>query len=60
MVHGITTYIYRRMDMDEILDDIIRRLERCEAALGIDDEEEGDTDEEFDIEFEEEVGPTKQ
>jgi len=49
------------MDMDEILDDIIRRLERCEAALGIDDdEEEGDTDEEFDIEFEEEVGPTKQ
>jgi len=45
--------------MDEILDDIIRRLERCEAALGIDDEE-GDTDEEYDIEFDEEVEPTKQ
>lgn len=48
------------MDMDEILDDIIRRLERCEAALGIDDDEEGDTDEEYDIEFHEEMEPTKQ
>lgn len=45
--------------MDDILDDLIKRIERCEKALGLDDEE-GELDDEFDIEFEEEMEHTKQ
>lgn len=45
--------------MDDILDDLIKRIERCEKALGLDDEE-GEFDEEYDIELDDEVEHTKQ
>ena len=47
------------MDFDDILDDIMKRLERVEIALGLEGEEDGD-DEEYDVELEEQVGHTKQ
>ena len=45
--------------MDDILDDIIKRLERLEKALGLEGDEDG-YDEEYDIDFEDEVEHTKQ
>tara|TARA_S200002703_G_scaffold142665_1_gene135225 strand:+ start:210 stop:359 length:150 start_codon:yes stop_codon:yes gene_type:complete len=49
------------MDFDDILDDIMKRLERVEIALGLEgDEDEDGDDEEYDVELEEQVGHTKQ
>ena len=47
------------MDFDDILDDIMKRLERVEIALGLEGDGDGD-DEEYDVELEEQVGHTKQ
>ena len=47
------------MDFDDILDDIMKRLERVEIALGLEGDEDED-DEEYDVELEEQVGHTKQ
>ena len=48
------------MDFDDILDDIIKRLERLEIALGLEGEEDDGYDEEYDVELEEQVEHTKQ
>jgi hypothetical protein len=45
--------------MDDILDDIIKRLERVEIALGLEGDED-EYDEEYDIELDDEVGETRQ
>ena len=48
------------MDFDDILDDLIKRRERCEKALGLEGDEDDGYDEEYDVELEEQVGSTKQ
>jgi len=48
------------MDFDDILDDIMKRLERVAIALGLEGEEDDGYDEEYDVELEEQVEHTKQ